>query len=547
MKRVGGLCRVSTDRQKDEQTIEVQKNIVNDWAAANGATITEWYCDDGWSGELLARPELDRMRDDASKDLWDAVVCVDRDRIARKLSLQELIIDELQEKQKEVIIISDPLAETMEGRIMQQIKVVFAEYEKHKIAERMRRGKINKAKNGKLVGHNPAYGYRYVPRVGDTNGYFVIYEPEAAIVRIIYHWVADDGYSIRRVIKELYLKGIPSPKGKPRWVKSAVERVLKRTDYYGISYYNKSVAVVPKNPKTVGGYKKIKKSSRKEKPHEEWFAIEIPAIIEKSLYDKAQEALKANVIYNVRNKKYDYLLSGKVECLCGIKRVGDSTAGHYYYRCAQRIYKYPLPNKCPYEGVNAEILDVMVWNRLVKLLSEPEVIKAQLEKWKKKQSKVLTKSMEEQQRLQAALDRLNEEEERYVKAYGAELMSFEKFKENAAEIKAKKETLEQQYAAHGQTAVKDELQLGDFNQICDTITSVLKASPVADRQVYVRKLITHVFVGERRRALVKGRIPVHVAPENIQDVLKDRYRRPTQCRQIYPIQRLGSPSAGRGR
>lgn len=146
LKKVAAYCRVSTDRQKEEGTIDTQFPPIKEWVAKNNSVIIDWYLDDGWSGELLARPELDRLRDDTSKNLWDGVVFVDRDRLARKLSLQELIIDELRDKGKEIIFLNEPLADNPEGRIMQQIKGVFAEYERAKITERMRRGKLFKAK-----------------------------------------------------------------------------------------------------------------------------------------------------------------------------------------------------------------------------------------------------------------------------------------------------------------------------------------------------------------------------------------------------------------
>ena len=88
MKKVAAYCRVSTDRQKEEQTIEVQRTFIREWQDKNDATIVEWYLDDGWSGDTLERPDLDRLRDDVSKGLWDAVVFIDRDRLARTLAYQ---------------------------------------------------------------------------------------------------------------------------------------------------------------------------------------------------------------------------------------------------------------------------------------------------------------------------------------------------------------------------------------------------------------------------------------------------------------------------
>ncbi|KKR50057.1 MAG: hypothetical protein UT84_C0015G0005 [Candidatus Curtissbacteria bacterium GW2011_GWA1_40_16] len=532
MKRIAIAARVSTNRQEKEATIESQIAELEFWASENDCVIVERYIDDGWSGEILARPELDRLRDDASKGIWESVVFVDRDRLARKLSLQELVIDELVEKDVEIIFLNEPLADNPEGRIMQQIKGVFAEYERAKIAERMRRGKIHNANEGKLVTGTPPYGYKYFPKTKTTVAKYEIYQPEAEIVRMIFKWVAEEGYSMRQVVKELFKRKIPPAKRiSKRWVKSSVERLLNRQDYIGTSYYNKTVSVVPKHPQNVGKYKKIKKSSRRMKPKEDWIAIPVPPIINKELFKQAHLKLQENKIYNRRNKKYDYLLSGKVFCTSGHKRVGDSVNGHYYYRCAERIYKFPLPHKCDAEGVNAQILDGMVWYKLLTLLSKPQVVRPQVERWKEKQSKVVSRSQEEIERLNLALDKLREEEERHVKVYGAGFVTFEKLQDDLQDLKAKKEAIESQIKETGEKAPDDEVNLDRFDDICTDIFYTLKYAHASEKQRYARNLLVSIYVGERRSALVNGHIPLVTQAQNIQDVLIGRHSRFAECRQ----------------
>jgi site-specific DNA recombinase len=531
MKKVAAYCRVSTNRQEKEENIEVQEGLVKEWATKNNAVIVEWYKDDGWSGELLARPDLDRLRDDVNKRIWDAVVFVDRDRLARKLSFQELVIDELNEKNLELIFLNEPLADNPEGRIMQQIKGVFAEYERAKIAERMRRGKIHKAKSGKLVGHNAPYGYRYHPKLGEKNGYYEIYEPEAEVVRMIFKWAAEDGYSLRRIVKELFKRNIlPAKKIRDCWTKSSVDRVLNRTDYYGDSYYNETVAVVPKNPQTKDGYKKIKKSSRRIKPKDEWIKIAVPKIIDKDLFDKAHIRLKENIITNPRNKIYPYKLTGKVYCQCGAKRVGDGVNGHHYYRCAQRIYKYPLPNKCTYEGVNAEILDQMVMNNMINILTNPSLIKGQVEKWYNRQSKVTDTSQSELQRLKSALKKLKDEEQKVLRAYKADLLDFEGFKQEMKDIKGKRELLEIQANEVNQTSLNDDVSLESINDLCIAVLQSVKYDTATDRQELIRKLVQSIYVGERSSAEVNGRIPLVTQAQNIHYEPISRNRWASECR-----------------
>ena len=90
-------ARVSTSRQENEGTIETQLSVLREYAQKNSLIIVKEYLDDGWSGDILARPSLDELRQDAKSKLWEAVLFYDPDRLARRYSYQELVMDELRE------------------------------------------------------------------------------------------------------------------------------------------------------------------------------------------------------------------------------------------------------------------------------------------------------------------------------------------------------------------------------------------------------------------------------------------------------------------
>ena len=60
-KRVIAYCRVSTDNQKEEKTIQLQVESLKKYAEGHGLTIVEWFEDDGISGGLEDRPALIRL------------------------------------------------------------------------------------------------------------------------------------------------------------------------------------------------------------------------------------------------------------------------------------------------------------------------------------------------------------------------------------------------------------------------------------------------------------------------------------------------------
>src|SRR2546423_14827102 len=94
--RVALYARVSTEEQREGQTIDSQISELERFAGDKGWQIAGVYKDDGWSGGMLIRPDLDRLRDDASKRLFKAVLINDVDRPARDVSHLGVVKHDLQ-------------------------------------------------------------------------------------------------------------------------------------------------------------------------------------------------------------------------------------------------------------------------------------------------------------------------------------------------------------------------------------------------------------------------------------------------------------------
>src|SRR5260221_3348761 len=84
--RVALYARVSTEEQREGQTIDSQVAELERFARDRVWPVVGTYKDAGWSGGILARPELDRLRDDAAKGVFDAILINDVDRLARDVS-----------------------------------------------------------------------------------------------------------------------------------------------------------------------------------------------------------------------------------------------------------------------------------------------------------------------------------------------------------------------------------------------------------------------------------------------------------------------------
>src|SRR5580704_9394940 len=95
-----------------------------------------------------------------------------------------------------------------EDKILHGVRGLFAEYERAKITERFRLGKLRKIKEGHILVTEAPYGYQRIPIQNGKPGYYEVNEEEALIVKNIFNWVAFEGLTIRSVVKRLHKQRI---------------------------------------------------------------------------------------------------------------------------------------------------------------------------------------------------------------------------------------------------------------------------------------------------------------------------------------------------
>ena len=91
----------------------------------------------------MTPPGLDALRDEAEAGLLDAVWCLSPDRLARVYAYQAIVLDELARHGVAMRFADTPaIDDDPQARLLTQVQGVIAEYERAKIAERYRRGKL---------------------------------------------------------------------------------------------------------------------------------------------------------------------------------------------------------------------------------------------------------------------------------------------------------------------------------------------------------------------------------------------------------------------
>jgi site-specific DNA recombinase len=211
------------------------------------------------------------------------------------------------------------------------VQGVIPEYEKAKIAERYRRGKLFRARAGEVITWKTSYGYRRVARTSAAAAHLEIYEPEAAVVRRIFADRAA-GVTVREICRRLNADRIPSPTGKPTWGSSTLGRLLGNEAYIGRVYFNRTETIADPRP--------ARRTRQIPRPREVWIPIGCPRIITDEQFEAAARIACDNAKWSPRRAEPgEWLLKGLVKCgVCDVgtnchKMRGRNGTWHRYYHC----------------------------------------------------------------------------------------------------------------------------------------------------------------------------------------------------------------------
>lgn len=375
MKQAVIYARVSTQQQENEKTIESQLEELRGICKKEGIKIVEEYIDNGWPGSTLARPALDKLRDDAQKGLFEKVFIYSSDRLGRDHIDQGIVLREFKKANIEIVF-KDRLL-TDDNKLLTDIESLLAEYERRQFLERTRRGKMHKARN-KFVGYVPKLGYRYIKKTSNQDGYLEIDKEGARTIRAMFDLYIKHR-STGQVARELNSKGMKTQRGS-MWTASRISTFLKNELFSGQGYFNQRHRAEPKIKKK---YPKRIFSSSRVADRKDWIPYKSPAIITKEKFDLVH-SLRKESYGKIRIAKRLYLLGrGLLRCgECGSSLVGETQFRitkkgknmHSYYRCNNGSKRFPLPATCSIHRVKSETIEEKVWDFIKQTLSNPKFL-----------------------------------------------------------------------------------------------------------------------------------------------------------------------------
>jgi site-specific DNA recombinase len=355
--RVALYLRVSSEEQRERQTIQTQQEFLSEYAKVMKLVVVDTYLDDGVLGTIPVeeRPEGKRLLEDAKTSKFDTVLVYKLDRLGRTL----LVIVEAHDKFAEFGVgLRSPHesidTSTPHGRFAFQTLASVAELERENIRTRTRDGLHRAFRAGKYMGVVP-YGY-----AANKDAHLEIVPEEAKVVCEIFGRIAESA-SLYSVAKDLNERHIPPPgrrygsgkrRWQNRWAPTTIRNIVHQRAYSGV------------HEVTLGGTERV------ERP--------VPAVVDPLLQERAKAALaegKRRTYQREGSRKY--LLAGLVKCaFCGYGCSGHASTSkgtrRSYYTCVTNMRaKVPQggPHGAPY--IRAEWLEEEVWSDMGRFLQNP--------------------------------------------------------------------------------------------------------------------------------------------------------------------------------
>ncbi len=350
-KRCAIYCRKSTDEGLDMQfnSLDAQREAGENYIASQKSQgwvcLPEHYDDGGFTGGNMNRPALQQLLKDAAAGLIDIVVVYKIDRLSRSICDFAELSKKFDKWDVAFVSVTQEInTHTSAGRMMLNILITFAQFEREVITERVRDKMAASRKKGKWVGGCCPFGY-------NVENKKLVVDPEAAkVVRRIFQRFLEI-QSPKHIAMELNQEGIWN-KQRKSWMTTQIYYALNNHHYLGEVLY---------------------KGQAYPGEHE--------AIIDRKTWDLCQQFMSNNtpIRDSTRKAKYAAPLRGILRCgHCNgamtpvrSKRWGRE---HHYYHC---IIDSKRPESvCPVKSVSAGEIERIVLNELKKILIAPEIVLA---------------------------------------------------------------------------------------------------------------------------------------------------------------------------
>ncbi|MGG7619537.1 recombinase family protein [Bacillus coreaensis] len=341
---VCAYCRVSTDSKDQENSFENQKSYFEREIKKNEKySLYKIYADKGITGTSLSkREQFNQMLYDAGlniidvegeptfridhdrKPMFKRILVKNSSRFARNMEVIS-IIRKLKENGVYIDFFDINISTDKEDyEFVLNLFLNFDQQDSIDKSKKVKFGIFESAKKGNIFTNKRIYGYNYNLVTKELE----IIEDEAKVISKIFNLYVNHKYGFRKIVDYLNENNYRTREGKP-FIKSTISRILENEKYCGTLIRNKYDTGVVFH----------KKKTPKKRPENEWVIHEerVPAIIEKDIFQKAQEIRKSKArkqrgVYHGKSE-----FAGLIKCKqCGASYTRNVDKGRVFYNCSTK-------------------------------------------------------------------------------------------------------------------------------------------------------------------------------------------------------------------
>ena len=477
----GLYTRVSTRNQADTEysSLETQREKLEAYCKSQEQYVVyRVYEDAGFSADSMNRPALKELLQDIRAGRISCVLAYKIDRLTRSVKDFHVLMDLFDRHGAKFVSITQSLdTHHPMGRLLRNILLDFAQFEREMTADRTRDKMQQRATKGLWNGGNVPFGYQ-------NEGKRLVKHPQESLyVQFMFQFFTKDP-SLARLRDELHLRGWYSRSGKP-WGKMSLDYILRNPTYYGQVQFNDQI-----------------------------FQGEHPALIEEGLYHKVQALAREHTRVETKFQR-TFLLKGLLKCsVCQSvmtphytqKRRKDQSINRIaYYRCSKTMHHNNTV--CTVKALNANEVERQVIEHLAELSQHAEWVTTTVEDLNRDQKERVRPLEQEAIRLTAGLNKLEREIDRLVRGVGQGTVSVQRLEQEMHRQHKEQQSLEAQYqAVHRQ--IQEHLareydsevvirNLQDFQRVFAALLPKEQAEVlrclVRDIDVYPDKLVFNIF------------------------------------------------------
>ena len=486
IRRAAIYMRVSTKMQTEKYSLGSQKRILTELCDNNGWEYTI-YEDAGISGKNIAdRPAMKRLLEDADDDKFQAIAIIEWERLSRDIDLFDFNYIKKVFRDNNIKIVTPSQTYDLsddEDDFISDLMGILSKREKKKIIKRMMRGKVEAVRKGIYPGGLPPYGYRHNKETSRLE----IDEDQAEVIRLIFHLCNVENLSTEKIADVLNKRGVPPYREFGR-------RAYPNKNPNVKGFHSGTIKDMLRNPVYCGKFAYMKKKGdRERRKEEEWVYGSNPAIVSEKEFKLAGKRLTDRQIFSPRNKKYDYLLSGKLQCGdCSSKMHGIT----YKYQSVKKgkpngisIYPYYKCRStyCDMGYIKIKVVDDLVWELVSVAIKNPDIIKASLLANLDEPSTEIDISMIEKQ-----VQENKAQEQMMLSAFTSGAITMQQLKDQNAKLLEERERMELQISENREK-MQEQVDIETQFERAEDLIAVVQDS-IDDLDYERKKLIIELII-----------------------------------------------------